>query len=115
MPTLRIGQTIKLRPEREAEYLKIHRAVWPSVLSRIAASHIHDYSIFYDRTSHLLFATFKYTGDDFDADMAAMAADPETQRWWKETDRMQESLNEGSVGSKEGGWWRVLDEVFYVE
>ena len=27
---------------------------------------------------------YKYTGDDYEADMAKMAADPETQRWWDE-------------------------------
>ena len=25
-----------------------------------------------------------YAGDDYEADMAKMAADPETQRWWDE-------------------------------
>ena len=32
------------------------------------------------------------TGDDFEADMARMAADPETQRWWKETDPCQSPI-----------------------
>ena len=33
-----------------------------------------------------------YVGDDYAADMAAMAADPETQRWWEITNPMQEPL-----------------------
>lgn len=115
MPVQRIGQSIRLRREYVDEYIKIHQEVWPGVLKRIAASNIHDYSIFYDKESSILFSTFKYTGTDFDADMKAMAQDEETQKWWKVTDKMQESLNEGAKSSVDGGWWRVLDEVFYVE
>ena len=37
-----------------------------------------------------------------------MAADPETQKWWKITDAMQESFEEGAEGSgKEIPWWTV--------
>lgn len=40
--------------------------------------------------------------------MAGIASDPETQRWWKVTDQMQESFQDGANGS--GGsapWWTV--------
>ena len=80
MPVQRIGQSIRLRREYVDEYIKIHSEVWPGVLKRIAGSNIHDYTIFYDKQSSILFATFKYTGTDFDADMKAMAEDEETQR-----------------------------------
>ena len=63
-----------------AEYERLHQAVWPSVLSRISASNIRNYSIY--RYGELLFSYMEYVGDDLEADMAAMAADPETQRWW---------------------------------
>ena len=42
------------------------------------------------------------------ADMAAIAQDPETRRWWAVTDAMQESLVDSATGS--GGdvpWWLV--------
>jgi L-rhamnose mutarotase len=32
-----------------------------------------------------LFAYFEYVGDDFEADMAIMEADPVTQEWWTHT------------------------------
>lgn len=44
-----------------------------------------------------------------------MREDEETRRWWAVTDGMQESLNEGATGSEGGGWWRDMEEVFYVE
>ena len=46
----------------------------------IRECNIRNYSIFHK--DGLLFAYFEYVGDDFDADMAKMAADPETQDWW---------------------------------
>ena len=109
----RIGQYIRLRPEHAAEYIKIHSEVWPGVLNRITASNMHDYSIFYDPIGGLLFASFKYTGVDFEGDMKKIAEDEETKRWWKVTDAMQESLNEGATGSEGGNWWRDMEEVFY--
>lgn len=113
MPVKRLAQTIKLRPEYVEEYIQIHAAVWPSVLERIAKCNIQDYSIFYDEKSGILFASFKYTGEDYEADMQKMKEDPETLRWWEVTDKMQESLD-GGKSSQEGGWWRELKEVFYA-
>lgn len=47
--------------------------------------------------------------------MARMAASPTVQEWWKMTDSMQESLVDGAVGSAEGpGWWKGMEEVFYL-
>ena len=73
---------IRLRPERVAEYKRLHAEVWPSVLARISACHIRNYLIFLREPEKLLFGTWEYHGTDFAADMRAMAADPETQRWW---------------------------------
>ena len=32
-----------------------------------------------------MFSYFEYVGEDYEADMAKMAADPATQRWWTHT------------------------------
>ena len=44
------------------------------MLDAIRRANIRNYSIY--RHGELLFAYFEYVGDDFAADMAAMAADP---------------------------------------
>jgi len=110
----RYAQIIRLHPQHAPEYIRLHASVWPSVLARISASNIHDYSIFYDEPLGLLFASFKYTGVDFEGDMRRMSEDEETRRWWGITDGMQESLNVGASGSEQGGWWREVREVFYT-
>jgi L-rhamnose mutarotase len=107
----RYGTCIRLRQEAVAEYERIHAEVWPSVLATIAACNIKNYSIFLKRPENILFAYFEYHGTDFAADAAKMAADPETQRWWKITDPMQEPF----VTRKDGEWWAAMDEVFHTD
>ena len=71
----RYGQVIGVKPEKLEEYTRYHAAVWPEILDMIRQCNIRNYSIFHK--DDMLFAYFEYVGDDFDADMAKMAADPE--------------------------------------
>ncbi|KAH0611515.1 uncharacterized protein H6S33_010780 [Morchella sextelata] len=115
-PVRRFGQYVRLRPSALKEYKEIHAAVWPDVLKQIQECNIRDYSIFYDDATHILFATFKYVGTDYEADMKKMAANEKVREWWDVTDQMQESPIEGAVSSKEGpGWWKATEEVFYMK
>ncbi|MBM3293629.1 MAG: L-rhamnose mutarotase [Candidatus Aminicenantes bacterium] len=109
----RYGMVIMLKPEKIDDYKKLHAAVWPGVLKKIKDCHIQNYSIFLreiEPGKHYLFSYFEYTGVDFEADMAKMAADPETQRWWKETDPCQQAIP--LRGGNE--WWSRMAEVFHT-
>jgi L-rhamnose mutarotase len=103
----RHGSVIRLRPEHEEEYLRLHRAVWPAVLEQITRSGIRNYSIFL--RDGYLFAYFEYVGDDFDTDMQAMAEDPETGRWWQLTDPCQQPLPTAATGEH----WAQMREVMH--
>lgn len=105
----RYCQLIRLLPESREEYIEIHSKVWPTVLATIDACNIRNYSIFL--YNDLLVAYFEYHGDDYDADMRKMAADPETQRWWKITDAMQQRLPETGPGNQ----WLEIPEVFHFD
>ena len=107
----RMGMLIRLRPERVAEYRALHREVWPAVLEKIRECHIENYTIFLREPENLLFGYFEYTGSDFAADMALMAADPATQRWWDVCKPCQEPLE--SRGDDE--WWAMMEEVFHCD
>ena len=112
----RIASIVRLKREHLQAYKDCHAAVWPAVLQQIKDCNISDYSIFLDEQSMTLFATMKYYGSDFDADMEKMKANPEVRRWWEMTDNMQETLVEGSEGSTDAkGWWKSLEEVFRCE
>lgn len=106
---------IGLRPEAEARYRALHADPWRAVLERITRSHIRNYTIYLAPlpAGLFLFSHFEYTGDDFAADMAALAADPETRRWWRETDPCQVPLPGSGTGSHDGPWWTTLEEVFH--
>src|SRR5487761_354016 len=107
----RYGAVLKLKPEAIARYKQLHAAVWPDVLKQIKASKISNYSIYLREPENLLFAYYEYTGDDHDADMAKMAADPRTQEWWAIMMPMQIPL----PGRGEGEWWTKMKEVFHTE
>ncbi len=105
----RYGSVIKVKPEKLEEYKQLHAAVWPGVLKMIADCHIRNYSIYLK--DGFLFSYFEYTGADFAADMAKMAADPVTQDWWKLTDPCQEPLPTRQAGE----WWASMEEVFHTD
>jgi len=105
----RYGQIIGVRPERLEEYRKYHAAVWPEILDMIKKCNIRNYSIFHK--DHKLFAYFEYTGADFAADMAKMAADPKTQEWWSIMEPMQDPVATRSKGE----WWANMEEVFHLD
>lgn len=109
----RHASIIGLDPARLEEYKTLHRAVWPEVLDMIARCNIHNYSIFLRELDgkHYLFSYFEYTGSDFAADAAKMAADPATQRWWKLCMPCQLPL----PNRKDGEWWAEAEEVFHSD
>ena len=110
----RYGMVLGLRPEKVEEYKRLHAAVWPDVLKMITECRIRNYSIYLAETEpgrFHLFSYFEYTGDDFEADMARMAADPVTRQWWSRCKPCQQPVPTAA----EGEWWSVLEEVFHVD
>lgn len=107
----RYGSVIGLRPEQMAEYKRLHADVWPEVLAQIRRSNIRNYSIYLREPENLMFAYFEYVGTDYEADMAAMAADPKTQEWWALCMPMQKPLETRAASE----WWASTEEVFHMD
>jgi L-rhamnose mutarotase len=110
----RYGSVIGLRAEKLEEYKKLHADVWPGVLQQIKECNIRNYSIYLgelEKGQYYLFAYFEYTGDDFEADKAKMAADETTKNWWKHTDPQQIPI----PTRKESEWWANMEEVFHLD
>jgi L-rhamnose mutarotase len=105
----RYGMVIKVRPEKLEEYVRLHARVWPSVLRMIRECNIRNYSIYHK--DGCLFSYFEYVGKNFEADMARMAADPMTQRWWAVCKPCQEPLDTRA----DGEWWADMEEVFHFD
>ncbi len=108
----RYGMVIGLKQDRVEQYKGLHVAVWPKVLKMITECNIRNYSIYLRRLpdgNHYLFSYFEYVGEDFAADMAQMAADPTTQKWWDVCMPCQQPLPDR--GDRQ--WWASMDEVFH--
>lgn len=107
----RMGHVIGLNAEKIEEYKRLHADVWPGVLKTISECNIKNYSIYLKEPESLLFAYYEYHGTDYAADMAKMAADPETQKWWSVCEPCQKPLDT----RKQGEWWAKMEEVFHLD
>lgn len=110
----RTGSLAWLKPDRAAHYRRLHAAPWPEVLQRIARSNLRNYSIFEKELDGrpVLFSYFEHTGADRAADMAAMAADAPTQRWWAECVPCLDPLPKAA---RRGQVWDEMEEVYFFE
>lgn len=114
VPTTRYAWITGLKPQKAEYYRKLHANPWPSVNAKIKECNIRNFSI-YEREIEgktYLFAYLEYTGNNFDADMKKMAADPETRRWWKETDPCQSPLPDAKAAGKT---WADTKEIYHLD
>jgi L-rhamnose mutarotase len=110
----RYGMVIEIKQDKIEEYKRLHANAWPDVLARIKECHIRNYSIYLRKLAdqrYYLFSYFEYTGADFEGDMARMAADPTTQKWWEHCQPCQQPLPDVS----EADWWGTMEEVFHCD
>jgi len=109
----RYTSVIGIKPEKEQYYRDLHADVWPSIIERLKKSNVSNYSIHLTELdgNRYLISYFEYSGEDFESDMQAIAADAETQRWWLETDPCQRILPETVLGQK----WVQAEMVFFMQ
>lgn len=109
----RMGMVTGIKPDKIEYYKQLHATTWPTVLNKLKDCNIQNYSIYLQKIGdqYFLFSYFEYTGDDFDEDMKKMAADSNTQRWWKLTDPTQIPLPEAASQKQ---IWTNMEEVFHM-
>ena len=105
----RYGQIIRLRPEFLEKYAALHAHPWPEVNQMIRACNIRNYTIYHHEG--FLFACFEYVGEDYEGDMAKMAADPKTQEWWSECNPCQQPVE----GAGPEDWWVNMKELYHLD
>jgi len=101
----RAGWVIQLRPGSREEYRRLHENVWTGVQRRMRDAGVEHYTIFV--RDNLLFSYMEYRGE-FEDVQAFIAADEETQRWWRLTEPLQNPLESADPGE----WWVKMEEVF---
>jgi L-rhamnose mutarotase len=99
---------IRLRPECIDAYRALHADSNPGVRDLLAKYHMRNFSIFLHPIGDewFEFGYYEYTGTDFKADMAALAAEPRNQAWLEVCDPMQLPLD-GAAG------WTEMECVYY--
>jgi L-rhamnose mutarotase len=105
----RYASCVGLVPERRDQYLQLHAAVWPEVEAMLHEANIRNYTIFLRENT--LVGYYEYVGTDHAADLARIAADPATRRWWALTDPCQQRL----AGTPDGQQWAPMTEVWHLE
>ena len=105
----RMGMVIGIRPEKIKEYKRLHAECWPEILQGIIDANIRNYTIFVRQPENILFGYWEYHGDDFETDMAKIAKQDVTKRWWALFDPIQVPLESRA----EGEHWAMMEEVFH--
>ncbi|WP_127499961.1 L-rhamnose mutarotase [Actinoplanes solisilvae] len=96
--------SLQVRPERMAEYVERHQAVWPEMQDALRATGWRNYSLFL-RPDGLLIGYVE--ADDLQTSQAAMAALDVNTRWQSE---MAEFFAEGGPNDR----FPLLTEVFHL-
>lgn len=104
----RVGMVIGLRPEKMAEYKKLHADSNPGVRDLLSKYNMRNFSIYLHQIEGKWyeFGYYEYVGDDFKADMARLDAEPRNKAWLEICDPMQTPLK----GEKS---WAVMEEVYH--
>jgi L-rhamnose mutarotase len=110
----RYAWVTRLKRDKAARYESLHAHPWPGVNRMLKKCHIRNYSIHKCeiRGQLYLFSYLEYTGDNFDADMKKLAADPETQRWWKQAVPCVSPL---PAAVAKGKIWSDTKEVYFLK
>jgi len=104
----RVGMVIGLKPEMIERYRALHADDHPGVRDLLAKHQIHNFSIFLHEIDGRWyeFGYYEYSGNDYEDDMAKLAAEPRNMEWLKMCGPMQIPL----PGSDS---WTVMERVYY--
>ena len=75
----KIAFRMQLKAGNVAAYKQRHDAIWPELADLLSDAGVHDYSIFLDEESGVLFAVLRRTTDHT---MDSLPQHPVMQRWW---------------------------------
>jgi len=108
-PVKRVGMVIGIKPDKLEEYQRLHADSCAGVRDLLSKANIANFSIFLrqlDGAKFYLFGYYEYIGDNYEEDMARLAAEPRNKEWLSVTDPMQIPLPGEST-------WAMMEEVYY--
>jgi L-rhamnose mutarotase len=93
-------------PKFHAEYEKRHRAIWPEVLAVLKEHGVHNYSIYLDAETSMLFG---YAEIESEARWEAIGQTEICRKWWNHMADIMPSEPDGKRLSRD------LREVFHMD
>ena len=105
----RVGMVIKIDSTRIKEYLALHADSAPGVRDLLVKYNLRNFSIFLTQLedgNYYEFGYYEYTGSNYEADMAALDAEPRNKEWLKVCDPMQIPLK-GEIS------WKKMKQIYY--
>ncbi len=94
-----------LGPGNAAEYKRRHDLIWPELAALLGEAGIHNYSIFLDEETNILFG---YLERPQDHGMASLPQHPVMRRWWDYMKDLMRTLSDGEPVSA------PLTEMFHL-
>lgn len=111
MTVVRMGMVIGVRPEKLADYKRLHAQPWPEMNAALTAANIRNYSIYLREPENLLFGYWEYTGTDYAADMQRLGEAAVTRQWLAVVEPCQAKL----ASAAPGDWWSMMPEVYHLD
>jgi L-rhamnose mutarotase len=105
----RIGMVIKIDSLRMKEYLTLHADSNPGVRDLLKKYNMRKFSIFItqlDDGNYYEFGYYEYTGNNYEADMAALGAEPRNKEWLKTCNPMQ-------IPFKGETSWKKMKQIYF--
>lgn len=102
----RVAIKMQLNQGMADEYRKRHDEIWPELKKLLMANGIHDYSIFLDEETHILFGVMKVESPEKLKDLPTHKI---MQDWWKYMADIMKSNDDHSPVSV------PLKEMFYLQ
>ena len=95
-----------VNPDQHAEYERRHNPIWEELAQVLTAHGVHNYSIYLDAETNLLFA---YAEIEDEERWASVAQEPICQQWWEHMGDVMPSNPDNSPVSRD------LREVFHQD
>ena len=93
-------------PRFHAEYEKRHRTIWPEILTVLKEHGVHNYSIYLDTETSMLFG---YAEIESEARWEAIGRTEICRKWWNHMSDIMPSERDGKRISRD------LREVFHLD
>ncbi len=105
----RIGMVIKIKPDKLDEYIELHADSNSGVRHLLSKYNMRNFSIYMTQLedgNYYEFGYWEYWGDDYEADMKKIEAEPENKAWLALCDPLQIPL-EGESS------WRHMERIYH--